>query len=37
MITWLLVNALLMVVFLALWTGIPAWMILKHPDAQAEP
>ena len=35
MITWLLANALLMVVFFALWTGVPAWMVLKHPDAQA--
>ncbi len=34
MITWLVVNVLLMVVFFALWAGVPAWMVLKHPDTR---
>jgi hypothetical protein len=35
MATWLLVNVLLMVVFFALWTGVPAWLVLTHPDARS--
>jgi len=35
MMTWLIVNALIMIVFFALWTGVPAWMVLKHPDARS--
>jgi hypothetical protein len=27
--TWLLANIPLMIVFFALWTGIPLWMVLK--------
>jgi hypothetical protein len=30
--TMLAINIPLMVVFLGLWTGIPLWMVLKHPD-----
>jgi len=30
--TWLWVNVPLMVVFVALWVGIPTWLVLKHPD-----
>ena len=30
--TWLLLNIPLMVLFFALWAGIPAWLVLKHPD-----
>ena len=30
--TWLLVNIPLMVLFVALWVGIPTWLVLKHPD-----
>jgi hypothetical protein len=30
--TWLWVNVPLMVLFLALWAGIPTWLVLKHPD-----
>ena len=30
--TWLLINVPLMVLFVALWAGIPAWLVLKHPD-----
>ncbi len=32
--TWILVNIPLMVVFVALWVGIPVWLVLKHPDAK---
>jgi hypothetical protein len=32
--TWLLTNIPLMVLFAALWMGIPAWLVLKHPDAK---
>jgi hypothetical protein len=32
--TWLLLNIPLMVLFAALWMGIPAWLVLKHPDAK---
>ena len=35
--TWLLVNIPLMVGFVALWVGIPAWLVLKRPDARPEP
>ena len=35
--TWLLLNIPLMVLFFALWAGIPMWLVLKRPDAQAEP
>jgi len=30
--TWLWVNMPLMVLFVALWVGIPTWLVLKHPD-----
>ncbi len=30
---WLLVNVPLMVAFIALWVGVPAWLVLRHPDA----
>ena len=30
--TWLLLNIPLMILFLALWTGIPLWLVRKHPD-----
>jgi hypothetical protein len=30
--TWLWVNAPLAVLFIALWVGIPTWLVLKHPD-----
>jgi len=32
--TWILVNIPLMVAFVALWVGIPVWLVLKHPDAK---
>jgi hypothetical protein len=30
--TWLLLNIPLMVLFFALWVGVPMWLVLKHPD-----
>jgi hypothetical protein len=30
--TWLLLNIPLAVVFVALWAGIPLWLVRKHPD-----
>ena len=30
--TWLLLNIPLAVLFFALWTGIPLWLVLRHPD-----
>jgi hypothetical protein len=30
--TWLLPNIPLMVLFFALWTGIPLWLVLRRPD-----
>ena len=30
--TALALNIPLMVLFLALWTGIPLWLVFKHPD-----
>ena len=30
--TWLLLNIPLMVLFFALWVGVPVWLVLKRPD-----
>jgi hypothetical protein len=30
--TWLLLNIPLMVLFFALWVGIPLWLVRRHPD-----
>ena len=30
--TWLLLDIPLMVLFVALWVGIPLWLVRKHPD-----
>jgi hypothetical protein len=35
--TWLWVNVPLMVLFVALWVGIPTWLVLKHPDKKPAP
>ena len=35
--TWLLWNIPLMVLFVALWVGIPSWLVLRHPDRKPEP
>jgi hypothetical protein len=32
--TWLLLNIPLMVLFFALWVGIPLWLVRKHPDTK---
>jgi hypothetical protein len=29
---WFWMNVPLMVVFAAAWTGIPLWLVVKHPD-----
>jgi len=31
--TWLLYNIPLMILFFALWVGIPMWLVLRRPDA----
>jgi hypothetical protein len=30
--TWLLYNIPLMILFVALWAGIPLWLVARHPD-----
>jgi len=30
--TWLLLNIPLMILFFALWVGIPLWLVRNHPD-----
>jgi hypothetical protein len=35
--TVLLMNIPLVVLFVALWVGIPAWLVLRHPDQKPEP
>ena len=30
--TWMRMNIPLMVMFFALWVGIPLWLVLRHPD-----
>jgi hypothetical protein len=30
--TWLLLNIPLMILFFALFAGIPLWLVRKHPD-----
>jgi hypothetical protein len=32
--TWILLNIPLMVLFFALWVGIPLWLVRKHPDTK---
>jgi len=34
--TWMWMNIPLMVVFSALWVGIPTWLVLRHPDRKPE-
>jgi hypothetical protein len=34
MMTWLLLNIPLMILFMALWVGIPLWLVRKHPDTK---
>jgi hypothetical protein len=35
--TWLLYNIPTMVLFFALWVGIPAWLVARHPDTSPQP
>jgi hypothetical protein len=37
MTTMLWVNVLLAVPFIALWAGIPLWLVLRRPDARPQP
>jgi len=32
--TWLMINIPLMVLFFALWVGIPVWLVLKRSDTR---
>jgi hypothetical protein len=34
--TWLWINIPMMVLFVALWVGIPTWLVLKRPDRKPE-
>jgi hypothetical protein len=34
---WLLLNLLLAAPFVAIWVGVPLWLVLKHPDQDAQP
>jgi hypothetical protein len=34
--TWLLYNIPLMVLFFALWVGIPMWLVIRRPDTGPE-
>ena len=35
--TWLLLNLLLAAPFLAIWVGVPLWLVFKHPDQDHQP
>jgi hypothetical protein len=35
-VNWLLINVPLMIACAALWIGVPAWLVLRHPDARPE-
>ena len=37
MTTMVWINALLAVPFIALWAGIPLWLVLRRPDARPRP
>jgi hypothetical protein len=34
--TWLMMNIPLMVLFFALWVGVPVWLVLKRSDTRPE-
>jgi hypothetical protein len=34
---WLLLNLLLAAPFVAIWVGVPLWLVLKHPDQDHQP
>ena len=37
MTTMLWINVLLAIPFIALWAGIPMWLVLRRPDARPRP
>ena len=37
MTTMVWINVLLAIPFIALWTGIPLWLVLRRPDRQPRP
>jgi hypothetical protein len=37
MTTMVWINVLLAIPFLALWAGIPLWLVLRRPDHQPQP
>ena len=37
MTTLVWINVLLAVPFIALWAGIPLWLVLRRPDRQPQP
>ena len=37
MTTMVWINALLAVPFIALWAGIPLWLVLRRPDTRPQP
>jgi hypothetical protein len=37
MTTMLWVNVLLAAAFIALWAGIPLWLVFRRPDARPQP
>jgi hypothetical protein len=37
MTTMVWINVLLAVPFIALWAGIPLWLVLRRPDRQPRP
>jgi hypothetical protein len=34
---WLLLNVSLALIFVAVWTGVPLWLVLRHPDRGHQP
>jgi hypothetical protein len=37
MTTMVWINVLLAIPFIALWAGIPLWLVLRRPDARPQP
>ena len=37
MTTMVWINVLLAIPFIALWAGIPLWLVLRRPDARLQP
>jgi hypothetical protein len=37
MTTMVWINVLLAIPFIALWAGIPLWLVLRRPDRQPQP